>query len=88
MYVSEICAGEIFVTFPWWLENVKSRSKITLFSNERHFEMLFPKKKTITFFWSKLPKLHKKDPILHVATTFFLKKEGKQEQAMNPFHTP
>ena len=58
-------------------KNVKSRSQIALFSNERHFEIWFPKKRTITFFWSKLPKLHKKDPILHVATTFSLKKENK-----------
>ena len=33
----------------------------------------FKKKRTITFFGSKLSKLHKKDPILHVATTFSLK---------------
>ena len=33
----------------------------------------FQKKRTITFFWSKLSKLHKKDQILHVATTFSLK---------------
>ena len=26
----------------------------------------FQKKKTISFFWSKLSKLHKKDPILHI----------------------
>ena len=39
MYVSEICAEGIFVSFPWWLKNVKSRSKITLFLNERHFEI-------------------------------------------------
>ena len=44
----------------------------------------FQKKRTITFFWSKSSKLHKKDPILHVETTFSL----KQEQAMDPFHTP
>ena len=31
------------------------------------------KKKTITFFWSKLSKLHKKGKILHVTTTFSLK---------------
>ena len=43
-----------FCNFPWWLENVESRSKIALFSNECHFEIWFPKKKTITFFWSKL----------------------------------
>ena len=75
MYVFEICAESIFVTFPWWLKNVKSRSKTALFSNERHFEIWFPKKRTITFFWNKLSKLHKKDPILHVATTFSLKQE-------------
>ena len=62
MYVSEMCAEGIFVTFPWWLKNVKSRSKIALFSNEHHFEMWFLKKKTTTFFWSKLSKLHKKRP--------------------------
>ena len=47
----------------------------------------FDFQKTITFFWSKLSKLHKKDPILHVATTFFLK-QGETEQAMDPFHIP
>ena len=26
-----MCAEGIFVTFPWWLQNVKSRSKIALF---------------------------------------------------------
>ena len=31
LYVFEICAEGIFVTFPWWLENVKSRSKIAPF---------------------------------------------------------
>ena len=35
----------------------------------------FQKKKKITFLWSKLSKLHKKDPILHVTTTFSLKLE-------------
>ena len=67
----------------WWLENVKSRSKIALFSNERHFEIWFPKKRTITFFWSKLSKLHKKDPILHVATTFSLK-QGETRTSHGP----
>ena len=76
MYVFELCAEGIFVTVPWWLESVKSRSKIVLFSNKGHFEIWFPKKKTIMFFWGKLSKLHKKDPILHVATTFPLK-QGK-----------
>ena len=83
MYVSAICAEGTSVTFPWLLENVKSRSKIApFFSNERHLKFDFKKK-------SKLSKLHKKDPILHVATTFSLKQiKGKQEQAMDPFHTP
>ena len=39
MYAFKICAEGIFVTFPWLLENVNNRSKIALFSNERHFEI-------------------------------------------------
>ena len=73
MYVSEICAKGIFVLFPWWLKNVKNRSKIALFSNERHFEIWFPKKIIITFFGRKISKLHKKETILHVTISFFLK---------------
>ena len=89
MYVSEICAEGIFVTFPCWLKNVISRPKIALFSNERHFEIWFKKKKnrTITFFWSKLSKLHKKDPILHVATTFSLK-QGETRTSHGPIPHP
>ena len=87
IYVSEICAEGIFVTFPWWLKNVKSRSKIALFSNEHHFEIWFPKKRTITFSWSKLSKLHKKDPILHVATTFSLK-QGERRTSHGPIPHP
>ena len=88
MYVSDICAEGIFVTLPWWLKNVKSRSKIVPFSNERHFEIWFPKKKTtITFFWSKLSKLHKKDPILHVETTFSLK-QGETRTSHGPISHP
>ena len=87
MYVFEKCAEGIFVTFPWWLENVKSRSKIALFSNECHFEIWFPEKGTITFFWSKLSKLHKKDPILHVATTFSLK-QGETKTSHGPIPHP
>ena len=40
MLVSEICAEGIFVSFPWCgLNKLKNRSKIALFSNERHFEI-------------------------------------------------
>ena len=84
---SKTCAEGTFVTFPWWLENVKSRSKIALFSNERHFEIWFPKKSTITFFWGKLSKLHKKDPILHVATIFSLK-QGETRTSHGPIPHP
>ena len=87
MYVFEICAEGIVISFPWWLENVKSRSKIALFSNERHFEIWFPKKRTITFLWSKVSKLHKKDPILHVATTFSLK-QGETRTSHGPIPHP
>ena len=87
VHVFEICAEGIFETFPWWLENVKSRSEIDLFSNERHFEIWFPKKRKITFFWSKLSKLRKKDPILHVATTFSLK-QGETRTSTGPIPHP
>ena len=87
MYVSEICASGICVTFPWWLKKVKSKSKIAFFSNKRHFEIWFPKKRTITFFWSKLSKLHKKDPTLHVATTFSLK-QGETRTSHGPILHP
>ena len=44
-------------------------------------------KKRITFFWSKLSELHKKDPILHVATTFSLK-QGETRTSHGPHSTP
>ena len=47
----------------------------------------FQKKKTITFFWSKLSKLHKKDPILHVATSFSLK-QGETRTSHGPIPHP
>ena len=74
MYVCEwdMCWRN-FCNFSLLTKNVKSRSKIAPFSNERHFEIWFSIKKTITFCWSKLSKLHKKDPILHVTTKFSLK---------------
>ena len=45
-------------------------------------------KKTITFFWSKLSKLHKKRPNFAYVTTTFSLKQGKKEQTVYPFHTP
>ena len=73
-----------------WLKNVESRSKIALFSNERHSEIWFPNR-TITFFWSKLSKLHKKDPILHMATnrpTTFSLKQGETRTSHGPIPHP
>ena len=45
-------------------------------------EKPFSKKKTITFFWSKLT-THRKDPILHVTTTFSLK-QGETRTSSGP----
>ena len=73
IYVSEIYVPKEFVSFPWWLENVKSRPKLALLLNKRHFETCFPQMKTITFLKQKLSKLHKKVTILDVTITFFLK---------------
>ena len=88
MYVSEICAEGNFVSFPWWLNNVKSRSKIALFSNERHFEIWFPKKENnYVFSEVNISKLHKTYPILHVATTFSLK-QGETRTSHGPFPHP
>ena len=47
----------------------------------------FQKKRTITFFRSKLSKLHKKDPTLHVATTFSLK-QGETRTSHGPIPRP
>ena len=41
----------------------------------------------LRFFWSKLSKLHKKDPILHVATTFSLK-QGETRTSHVPIPHP
>ena len=87
MHVSEICAEGIFVSFPWWLKKLKNSSKIALFSNERHFEIWFPKKKTITYFGRKLSKLHKRQTILHVTITFSLK-QGETRASSGPIPLP
>ena len=47
----------------------------------------FQKKRKITFFWSKLSKLYKKDPILHVATGFSLK-QGETRTSHGPIPHP
>ena len=50
MNVSETCAERIFVTFPWCLEDVKSRSKKAHFQMSAILKFDFQKKRTITFF--------------------------------------
>ena len=47
----------------------------------------FQKRKQIMSFWSKLSKLHKKDPILHVATSFSLK-QGETRTSQGPIPHP
>ena len=47
----------------------------------------FQKKETITFFWSKLSKLPKKDPILHVTTMCSLK-QGETGTSSGPIPPP
>ena len=47
----------------------------------------FQKRKQLRFFWSKLSKLHKKDPILHVTTTFSLK-QGETRTSSGPIPHP
>ena len=47
----------------------------------------FQKREQLRFSGVNYLNWHKKDPILHVATTFSLK-QGEQEQATEPFHIP
>ena len=83
MYVCkwDICCRN-FCNFSLVTKKCEKYVKIDPFSNERHFEIWFPKKKTIAFFWSKLYKLHKKDPTLHVTTTFSLKQGEKRTNSV------
>ena len=76
-----------FCNFPRVTEKCERKSKIALFSNERHFEILISKKENNYVFWSKLSTLHKKDPILHVATTFSLK-QGETRTSHGPIPHP
>ena len=88
MYVSEVCAEGIFATFLWWIKNVKSRPKTTLFFQmSTILKFAFQKRKQLRFSEVKYLNYTKKDPILHVTATIFLS-QGKQEQAADPFHTP
>ena len=60
-------------------KNVKSRSKLALFPNEGPFEIWFPEKKTITFFWSKyLNYTHTHTPT-HPHTPTHQKKKKKKK---------
>ena len=82
MYVCEwdMCWMD-FCNFSLITKKCEEYVKLAPFSNERHFKIWFPKKE------NKLSELYKKDPILHVTTTFFLKQgDLKQEQAVDPFH--
>ena len=49
MYVSEIRAEGIFVTFPWLLQNVKSKSKIPLFQMSAILKFDFQKREQLHF---------------------------------------
>ena len=51
------------------------------------FNFDFQKREQLRFFWSQLSKLHKKDPILHVTTTFSLK-QGETRTSHGPILHP
>ena len=76
MYVFEICAEGIFVTFPWWLKNVKSRSTEIapfFFKWAPFFKFDFQKRKQLRLSDVNYLNYTKKDPNLPVTTTFSLK---------------
>ena len=76
-----------FCNFSLVTKNVKSRSKIALFSNERHFGIWFPKREQLRI--SEVNDLNytKKDPILHETTTFSLK-QGETWTSHGPIPPP
>ena len=85
--VSEICAEGFFVTFSCGLNDVKSRSKIALLSNERRFEILFLKRKQLRYSEVNYLDCTKKDPFLYVTTTFSLK-QGETRTSSGPIPHP
>ena len=74
MYVCEwdMCWRN-FCNFSLVTKNVKSRSRIALFSMSAILKFDFQKRKQLRFSEVNYLKLHKKDPILHVTTAFSLK---------------
>ena len=61
--------------------------KSPFFSNGRHFQMCFPKMRTIAYLRTKSSNLHEKDTILHVTITFFLK-QGQTVASSGPITLP
>ena len=80
-----LCAEGIFVTFPWWLKNVKSRSKIALFQMSAILKFDFQKRKQLLFFWSKLSKLHKKRLNFACDNYIFPKTRGNKNKQCTHF---
>ena len=88
MYVFEIFAEGIFATFPWWLENVKSRSKIAFFYQmSAILKFDFQKREQLRFSEVNYLNYTKKTQFC-MWLLYFPWNKGKQEQAMDPFHTP
>ena len=83
VYVCEwdMCWRIFFKTFPWWLKNVNGRSKNSpFFQKECHFEIWFPKERTITFSWSKLCKQTQKRPNFACGNSIFPKTRGNKNK--------
>ena len=77
---------EFFVTFPWYVENVKSRSKIAFFFQmSAILKFDFQKREQLRFSEVNYLNYTKKDPILHVATTIFPKTRGNKNKPWTHF---
>ena len=87
VFLCKICAEGIFLSFPWWLKNVKSGSKITLFQMDTILECVFQKWKQLHFSDENYLIYTKKDTILHVTITFFLK-QGQTRTSSGPITVP
>ena len=76
-----------FCNFSLVTKKCESRSKITLFSKERHFEIWFSKRKQLRFSEVNYLNYTKKTQFLHVTSTFYLK-QGVNKNKQRTHSTP
>ena len=80
MYVSEIYAEGIFVSFAWWLENL---SEVALSSNDGRFEVCLQKLKNLHFAEENYLNYTKTIIFFHVTIKFSPEQGGSKNRQWN-----